>query len=252
VVQNVETPVGSSGFPAPTTTNPCAVPAPATPPTTTPVDPCAQRKYLATLALNQIIANQNAQILASGLHTGNEYGANENITNFQDSNPTYMNTPLSTSDSNEGWVPTFTWNPTSGYTIGISHYHPDGTAPSPDDIFVLMGNLLNNKDLSASPAGQTYYKSHVSVTAITNGTTYVVTINNWATLQTLYNQYIVNTDQYDTKYLSNVKINNGSYEYTLLSTFGDAINLYTAPNNSAIYTPVATNSSKSVSNVVCP
>jgi hypothetical protein len=41
VVQNVETPVGSSGFPAPTTTNPCAVPAPNNSVNSNPVKPCA-------------------------------------------------------------------------------------------------------------------------------------------------------------------------------------------------------------------
>jgi hypothetical protein len=264
VVQNVETPVGSSGFPAPTTTNPCAVPAPITAPTATSVDPCAQRKAIIAAATNTVVAALNQSIATSGNNGAIEYGANLNLTNWQSSTPTYMSTTV-TPGGGSNWSPTFSWDANSGYNIGSSHWHPGGTGPSPDDVFTMIANLTNtnntstNKLIASGANAIKFYKSNVSVTVETSTTNYVVTVNNWGSLQTLYteyqNSYNATTHDYgfDQDFINAAASHSNSYTYALLSIFGDAINLYTAPAGSTTYTPVAINTTNStVSTVTCP
>jgi hypothetical protein len=86
---------------------------------------------------------------------------------------------------------------------------------------------------AAGPQAVSFYKANASVTVVTSTNNYVVTINNWAAIQTLYNQYLANP----TAFNNSVAINTASsnYEVAILSAFGGAINLYTTGGLTSYY-----------------
>lgn len=246
VAQPAPTPVGSGdgGIPPPVNSNPCVVTTSTTTTTTTttpPKDPCAQKATINAIAANATILTQNTQIVASAANTAIEYGANQNLTTWPGS--IYLNTGV-TPGTGARSMPTFSWDSTNGYSIGNSHWHPGGTPPSPDDIFGMIANLTNtnntstNKLIAVGASALNFYRNNVSITVLTNTTNYVVTVNSWGTLSTLYAKYQAsldpNTGEYgfDNDYLKAVTENNNNYAYPLLTLFSDAINLYSAPAGS--------------------
>jgi hypothetical protein len=45
---------------------------------------------------------------------------------------------VATAANPDQMVQPFTWDSTNGYTIGFTHDHPNGTGPSPADIFSMV------------------------------------------------------------------------------------------------------------------
>jgi len=213
-------------------------------------EPCAQKVGVIARATNTIIAAQNATILGDSTST-NEYGADQNLTSITGS--TYKNTPV-TSGTGNTWNPTFTWDSTAGYTVGWTHDHPFGSAPSPDDVFVMMTNLTNPALISAGAQSIKVYKSNVSVTVVTKTGNYVVTVKDWGALQTLYTDFnstqedpTTHLNAFDTDFVSkgrtyltaNPLASEGDAGiYALQTKFGASINIFHAPKGSTTYTPL--------------
>lgn len=237
-------PPGDGGLPAPNKTA-CVVDPPAKP---CPVveDPCAAKAKISTKAANPIIAKQNASILASS--TTLEYGADTRLSSL--SGNIYKNTPIRTDGSTNSFQPSFTWNSTDGYTVGSSHLHPGGSAPSPDDIFTLIDNLSNPQLATSGASNIAFYKNNASITTVTKAGNYVVTINNWGTLNTLFQTFKKNPEAFDNNY-QDIATNKLSTEYALLTIFGNAINVYKAPANSTTYSPITINAAGKVAKLNC-
>lgn len=212
-------------------------------------DPCGEKNIIKDAAGNSVISAQNSSILSQTNSNGKEYGAERNLQSYPGG--AYMNTTVRTDGNSNSFTPNFSWNATDGYNIGASHGHPGGSAPSPADAFWPLHNL-NHPDLIAAGAGATqFYKDHVSITANTSNGTYVVTVQDWNALQTLYNQYSANPAAFNSNYVTVAQNNGNSTEYALLSIFGNAINLYKAPPGSNNFEPRHINGG-SVANKPCP
>ena len=260
LIVNVTTPpTGGSGgtTPAP---QPCPTVVTTTPPTTTTPttkNPCAEKATVSTRAANVTVANQNTQILSKS--TTIEYGTDENLTNL--SGNTYVNTPITTNNTADSWPPTFTWDSTNGYTIGWSHGHPGGSAPSPDDIFVMIGFLTDPALIKGGTSGIQFYRNNVSVTVVTKNGNYVATVNDWAALQTLYTKFTNDPNGFNSNYvqtgLNYLAANQGATDsdagaYSLMTLFGSSINLYKAPTGSTSFTPLTIDNNKKVATKPCP
>jgi hypothetical protein len=251
---------GSSGG----TSTPVPCPTTGTTPTPTPKDPCQEKTTVSTMEANSIIANQNAQILAKS--TSIEYGTNQNLTSLTSN--TYVNTPVTTSGNSDSFDSPFTWDSTAGYTIGSSHGHPGQSAPSPDDVFWMIGNLSNSSLVNAGTSAIQFYRNNASITVVTQSNTYVVTVNDWGKLQTEFTKFnaspvdpTTHLNSYDQNYvdlgLNYEKTNQGSTDadaglYALMAIFGSAINIYKAPTGSTNYVPVTLNTTGQVAQKQCP
>ncbi|HTD98564.1 MAG TPA: hypothetical protein VK668_04735 [Mucilaginibacter sp.] len=211
------------------------------------IDPCAQKVSVNSKAANSTIAQQNNQIRAN---TGaNEYGTEQNLSTFPGS--TYLNTPVRTDGSPNTFNFNLTWNSTNGYTIGMAHSHPGGSAPSPADVFIMIDNLITNQQLRTSGATAiNFYKKNVSLTVITSISTYIVTIKNWDAFQASYSTYSDNNAAFEANYI-NTAATNQSTEYALLSIFGSAINLYKASPGSTNFIPLTINNNQVIA-LPCP
>jgi hypothetical protein len=238
---------------------------------TTPADttkePCKQKLHIDSLVKNAIISAQNA--LISKESTTIEYGANENLSSLTGN--TYLNTSV-TPGTTDSWTPTFSWDDATGFSIGSSHYHPAGDGPSPDDVFTMIANLTNTNNvatqnlINSGASVIQFYRNNVSITVLTQTEDYVVTVNNWGTLSMLYAQYqaSLNTGTniygFDTDFstlageyaaTNNLSSAAGNI-FALLSTFGNAINVYEAPHGSTAYQPLAIASNLAVGTTPCP
>jgi hypothetical protein len=191
------------------------------------VDPCPQKAQLNATATDPTVAAQNKQLFNDVKTSNLEHGFIQNLVN-----PTigssYYTTPelIATSALPDQLTPPFYWDSNNGYTIGVTHDHPDGSGPSPADIFYM---LINSQSSTLTNAGLTdvvFYMNNASVTVVTNTNNYVVTVKDWNNLQTLYNTYIADPKSFN-KSVSDNSALYGSYEAAILSTFGSAINLYT-------------------------
>jgi hypothetical protein len=218
--------------------------------TVCPPDPCAQKADVKSRASNSIISGQNSQILSNS--TTNEYGTEQNLQTLTGS--TYINTTVRNDNNTGTFHPIFKWNSTDGYTVGSSHGHPAGMAPSPADVIWMYQNMANS-ELIASGNMQ-FYKDNVSITAVTTNATYVVTVRDWTALQTVFQSSgTLNADylDYASDYLNthSTATNIEASEYALMTLFGGAINFYKAPSNSTNFEPLEINSSNAVSNKPC-
>lgn len=219
-------------------------------------EPCVEKDKLSASAGNPTISAQNSQILSNTASSGKEYGAEQNLTTVPGS--TYYNSAVSTDGSNNSFTPTFTWNSTSGYTIGVSHGHPANGAPSPADALWAYGNINNQELIRAN--GVAYYKDNVSVTVVTDAGIFIVTIKDWSALQnhhyTYYQNELAGKNIY-AKYANEYETLNPSctYQaktaYALLKMYGDAINLYRAMPNSTNLEPLNINSQGVVAFTIC-
>ena len=242
---------GDGGMPPP---DPCPTQTVIVSQTDTTKDPCAQLAQLNALAINSIIADQNTQ-LAGYLQTSNlEHGFDKNLQNPTSVNGAYLPTSvlIAPASNPDGLNPPFNWDTNNGYTIGFTHNHPNGTGPSPADIFSM---LTNSKDSRLTSADLSFYKANASVTVVTRDNNYVVTVNNWSALQTLYNQYLNSLQSDGTYGFDNTVISNTSkynYEAAILSAFGGAINLYSNNGTPNSYYPLKVNSTNQISEVPCP
>ncbi|SDQ00459.1 hypothetical protein SAMN05428975_5403 [Mucilaginibacter sp. OK268] len=206
-------------------------------------DPCIEKGIINRNNANTTIAAQNAEILSKS--TTNEYGTNQKLTSLLGN--TYVNTPVTTDGSTGAFTPGFTWNSTDGYTVGWSHGHPGGNSASPDDIFVMIDNLTNPDLIAAGSQSIKFYRDNVSMTIVTKTGNYVVTVKDWGKLQTLFDRFKDDSGGFDDNYVNNrdAYLADHTYlglglagVYSLMSIFGDAINIYQSPYPSTPYSPL--------------
>lgn len=222
-----------------------------------PEDDCAKKAKIAATAANAKIAAENTEIKNKTAATGNEYGVEQNLQSLT-ANSDYKTMPVRTDNQAGSFEPHFTWNSTDGYTIAISHGHPGGSAPSPDDVFWMMGNLLEQELISSGVSGINFYKQNASVTVVTpDGTKYVVTVKDWGALGAAFSTFNADRDAYDDDFGEIAGQSNGSggtkgTEYALLSKLGNAITLFKAGPNSNEFKPLQINTNNQVSTKECP
>ena len=249
VTQPLPPPPG--GFPPPTP-QPCPVVAPIAPPVVViVVDPCAQKNKLNATAANAAITKENQQLATAVKSSTIEQGFAQNLQSLTGS--TYNTTPVitSTAANADQLITTFDWNSTNGYTIGFTHDHPNGSGPSPADIFSMLINSQSSKLTSAGSNAVSFYKSNASLTVVTATNNYVVTINSWPAVQTLYNTYLNNITAFDNTVKSNSTLFK-SYEASILNTFGNSINLYSDNGTPGKYYTLTANTLHNVSEIPCP
>lgn len=218
-------------------------------------DPCLERAEIASQEANQTISNINSAIrsyILNNINSTTESGAEHNLKSLSNTND-FMNVPTRSNSQSHTFVPNFTWNPTNGFTIGVSHGHNPPAAPSPADVVWMYGNLSDPDLNSSGPNGIDYYKGHISVTALTLNNTYVIRPSSWLELQKAYNSYSKsfyqdangvwqNTkDQLYGLYSAQYKATHGGATdedasiYALLYMYGTTINLFKASTGSNAY-----------------
>ena len=200
------------------------------------VNPCIQKAQISTLMSNPIIAFQNSQIIAH-LTSGIEYATEYNLIDWSTPGAGYMPTPVRTNNNSDEIVGEFNWNSTDGYAIGFVHNHPNGTGPSPDDIFELIEHLQGNIMSAATEAEREYYMKNATLTVFTPDNTYVVTINNLVDLAGIFSQFSADPQGFDDQVVADGTTYH-SYEVAILKTFGRSINVYSAPAGTTDFTPL--------------
>ncbi|MES2426373.1 MAG: hypothetical protein V4560_05340 [Bacteroidota bacterium] len=200
-------------------------------------DPCIEKNKIKTLLSTSFIKNKNDSLAVTT--SLNEQGADIKLKNWLSPATGYMNTGISTSTSSIEWTPNFTWDATHGYSVGITHFHPGGSGPSPTDIYKMLLNLRNSNlmnDNSGGPgAALQYYKDNATLTVVTHDAKYVVTVKDWSGLYKYFSDYLI-AHPYDPSplYAMNVAFAQGGTTTTdapafeLLKMFGPYINLYKA------------------------
>ncbi|WP_029276299.1 hypothetical protein [Pedobacter borealis] len=195
------------------------------------VDPCIQKLKIRDMMKDTVLINKNKEVIYSTLATGDEYGYEQKVQSFGSTN-SYMNIPVRTDGSTNKFTMKFTWNATTGYTIGDTHSHPTGSAPSPADIFGMIKNLTT---VESSDTGIDFYKNNVSITVVSGSEKYIATVKDWTVLKTAYAQYTANMDAYNRDY-AKLAAEGGGTENALLKKLGNAINLY-KENSAGKYEP---------------
>lgn len=252
----IDAPIGSEPPPPADGGNPAPVnycPTGSITQTDTTANPCAQLSQLNATSTNAVITNQNQQLSVYSATDNVEHGFDQNLQSWSAGNGVYLTTPQinASASTPDQMNPPFYWDSVNGYTIGFTHDHPNGTGPSPEDIFSM---LLHSQSTTLTSAGQqavAFYKANASITVVTSDNNYVVTINNWSTVQNIYNQYLTNPTAFDDKVESNSG-SPGNYESAILGAFQGAINLYSNNGTPKSYYPIALTSSNTVSEVPCP
>jgi len=251
---------GDGGAPPPPAQTPCTVnvkPCPAD-------DPCAKKADVVARATNSIIAAQNTSILTNTIAHGAEYGANQNLASLTGS--TYVNTPVTTNGGASTWTIGFSWDSTNGYTVGFSHGHPEGYGPSPADVDALFSPINTQSALRNNATNKQIYEEKASVTTMTSTGSYVVTISNWAALNTLLaNSYSDATQQFafESSYqtiLTRYQFDNpgatkgDAGAAALIQLFPGMINVYYAPKGTTSYTPITIGATgaKTITLIQCP
>jgi len=212
--------------------------------------PCGQVGHVDSIGKNSAGSNIYSQ-LVKDTYTGHEYGDEQNLASWPP-NGNIINTPLTTDFADTQFTPTFTWDSVNGYTINITHEHPGGSAPSPADVFQLIIDMNNTNFKLAGASAANYYKNNASITVVTTNATYVVTIANFDTLQSLANQYNNDMAGFNQNYTNVGNANGFSSEFALLSIFGNAINVFRASPNSSTFSIMSLDSSNNIQIINCP
>jgi hypothetical protein len=229
--------------------------------------PCNQKATIGKTAADATVTSLNNTIRTQS--TVYEYGANQNLTNISGSG-TYMPTTVNadTPPHADAWTGApETWDSTNGFTIGTSHDHPGGSAPSPDDVFSML-NIFSNADFGkGGAAASQFYQKNASITVLTANSTFVVTVTNWNALNQLAQDYFADKQSFDDRYKdfedaylkntpsSSILSPSDATEYALKRVFGNIINLYKAPKGSNTFTPRTISSSSGnslIANLPCP
>ncbi len=250
VYQPPVTPIDPSGGinpPGNPADQPCLIPQPVPTDTVKLKDPCVQKGQIKANAQNANLATENTAVYNTLLSVdGKEYGAEQNLTSLPANlksplmGGNYMNIPVrgsTTSSSSDRFEPNFTWDATHGYTIGATHSHPGGSAPSPIDVIFLVTTSNNGALRLAGQSAVDFYKANASVTAVTEDFNYVLTVNDWNGLSAQVNSMSV--DQIISQFNSLARESGGSTEYALISMFGDKISLFRAGHGSNEYIPLS-------------
>lgn len=195
--------------------------------------------------------------LSSGYEYGYEVKLSANGSNL------FVNTPVRTDSQGGSFEPNFTWDYAAGLTVGASHGHPGGSAPSPADVDWLFGNLSQPHLANAGAYYINLYKEHAFVTAITQNATYTINVKDWNMLQYDLNMwkgfgmrgfYTATAQQY---MMDNpLSTPTEASEAALLYMFGNSINVYKQNANSSVYIPLKMvgigGSFNTVQNLNCP
>lgn len=219
-----------------------------------PEDPCAGANYASGRASDATVANQNNKALADTKASGFEYGAEHNLTS--PNGGAFMNTPVRTNGQASSFTPNFTWNSSSGYTIGATHGHPQNSAPSPADA-MWWANKIYNQELIASGDVE-FLKANAFLTTVTDYGIFVITIRDW-------NAYGIHNSNYNEQaaratyqaFAQSYRTLNTSAtpqemaSYALLKMYGDAISLSKAPTGTTKFSAVVLNSSNVVVTTPC-
>lgn len=208
-------------------------------------DDCAKAIKLKAMAGAQQVATTDKKLLDNLKSTDSlvskvEYGAEINLkkANLTDG---YMESKVRTDNGTSSFSPKFTWNDTSGRTIGANHSHPGKTCPSPSDVVWMHSNLRNPELLAAGEAGKKLYKENAFVAVQTTDAKYIVTISDWNAFSKFSPTDSLNREfkKQAEDYIKNGKdISFGEATvYALKNIFGDSINIFKANAESTEYKP---------------
>jgi len=222
-----------------------------------PADPCAQKPILNTEANNAVNSNAAQSIRSNTIATGKEYGAEQNL--YSPQTDTYRTGAVRTDNSSNSFTPQFSWNNSTGFTIGVDHGHPGGFSPSPADVVWGAGNL-NSSQFSQNPqfpgggyADIDFYKTHFSLTTTTETGTYIMTVKDWGALSTAYDYFQTHQDALNLQYQILTQDDDGNSDYAILAMYGNAVNLFKAPAGSADFQQIVVNSTNNGTiNQPCP
>jgi hypothetical protein len=188
-------------------------------------DPCVQKALVNSRNANAVIAAQNSALFGKvGLNV--EYGSEQVLTDWHQGLSTFMTKPIRTDNQPDQIESQFSGNATEGYTIGFSHTHPNGTAPSPDDIFEIVRRTFDPELVAAGPDAMDFYKKNVLVTVVTADNNYIAGVKDWGQLMLLHQAYAGQPAAFEQMFLDKVQ-QYQSYEAAFLDVFGLSINLYT-------------------------
>lgn len=197
--------------------------------------------------------------------TSKEFGAEQILDTFPPGNSSnYKDTAVRSDNNSASFKPNFTWNATDGYTIGISHGHPGGSAPSPADLVNAYSYLSNAELAAAGQEAMDYFKDNFTITAVTQDATYTVNITDWDRLGELYNDFKADRsgaieaykDQGKIYLETNRNISNRNADATTfaaLKMYGDAVTLTKREVGSSKSSPLKlSNNGSGFSKTPCP
>ncbi len=166
----------------------------------------------------------------------NEWGVEQVLSSTDINRKWIQKTPYS--DNNVDRIHSnFTWNAGDGYTIGFAHSHPSGSAPSPQDILDLVDKALTSPAFKLYPSDQNFFINNASITVVTKDNNYIITLNDWDKIKTLYESFKSDPVAFEENFLN--QSNKLQYGLAgLLSIFGSAINIYVDPLDGGGVIPV--------------
>jgi hypothetical protein len=213
-------------------------------------DPCLEKLELKAKAQDAVIASQNNALLQKAL-AGEpyEYGTEHNLTSWP--NGSYLNLSIRTDTQNNTYTSRFTWDSVNGYTVGFTHYHPQGATFSPGDVYTMVKSLTSSTLQAAGSAAVNFYKDNATMTIVTANGNYMMTITDWAAIEAFGNQYSANSASFNDLYRDRTQLY-FSNEAALLSMFGNAINLYKSELGSTDFKPIVLNNNNQPVIKLCP
>jgi hypothetical protein len=118
--------------------------------------------------------------------------------------------------------------------------------------FAYKGAVINS-------GHQQFYKDNLTVTTLSEGNTYVITIADWEGVKNIYEKYTVNELNIEYRKLAEeyFEANNRTTsamqnsEYALMKQFGSTINLYKKEVGSTNYVPLRINNFESIAKNPC-
>jgi hypothetical protein len=151
----------------------------------------------------------------------------------------------------------FTWNDTDGYTIGFNHKHTIGTAPSPGDVMSPFTFAYNPVLIRSGQ--QQFYKDNLTVTTLTDGNVYQITIADWDAIKDIYDKNSIDELNKEYQRLGEMyaDANNGgtsamqNSEYALMKLFGSAINIYKREEGAVYFVPYTINKYDNIAKNPC-
>lgn len=231
-------------------------------------NPCNEKSIIASIMTNTGVTARLNQVITK-YNSPYEWGIANNITSPFDistgSNAVYHPTTLVTQNSSTTVNIPFSWNINTGFTISTIHRHPNGGAPSPDDIFKLLANLADS-GFTSYPASIPIYKKYVTSTIVTDSDVWVVSVKDWTILGAQFSTFVEDTAAYHTKYSQLVAwykdehptaSNSDATTFALLGLLKPAINLYKRDYYGTAYIPieaglVGASNTPMIRNIPCP
>src|SRR5690606_15706772 len=134
------------------------------------------------------------------------------------------------------FIPKPTWNDPNGFTVGVTHTHPNNSPPSASDIY------RASQWINQIPPGDTdLFATYFTMTVITKGNVYVMTIKDKDKFMNL----LINKNEQELddeykkesiEYQRDIAGSNDNWavkesqEFALLKVFGDAVTIYKSKN----------------------